>query len=409
MRVVVVGAGFAGLACADRLLDLGHQVDVMEARDRVGGRVWSQRLVAEDPATLVERGAEFVLDGYSALVDVAHRLGLSLVDTGMSYYVREPRGAVSTTPTAMAHAGRRLAAAARTAAPSTSLRDLADQVGGDAAATAACVARISLSCAYPPELLSARAALEASAEIEWKPSHRVAGGNHLVALGLAKRLGHRVHTEAVVSAIVTGTGQVGVATGDADVSADAVVVTVPASLTNTIAFDPPLPTWKLDALSRLGLGQAAKLHVPLAATAPTSAVLDVDRGYWCWTAHGADGGPQPVVHCFAGAKPRLDGLAVDDGPSAWVAALSQLRPDLRLTPQGAVLTTWNDDPWAAMAYSAFSTQQRPGDAAALARSIGPVHFAGEHTAGDWAALMEGALRSGIRAADEIHRKAAASG
>ena len=405
----MVGAGFAGLACADRLLDLGHQVDVMEARDRVGGRVWSQRLVAEDPATLVERGAEFVLDGYSALVDVADRLGLSLVDTGMSYYVREPRGAVSTTPTAMAHAGRRLAAAARTAAPSTSLRDLADQVGGDAAATAACVARISLSCAYPPELLSARAALEASAEIEWKPSHRVAGGNHLVALGLAKRLGHRVHTEAVVSAIVTGTGQVGVATGDADVSADAVVVTVPASLTNTIAFDPPLPTWKLDALSRLGLGQAAKLHVPLAATAPTSAVLDVDRGYWCWTAHGADGGPQPVVHCFAGAKPRLDGLAVDDGPSAWVAALSQLRPDLRLTPQGAVLTTWNDDPWAAMAYSAFSTQQRPGDAAALARSIGPVHFAGEHTAGDWAALMEGALRSGIRAADEIHRKAAASG
>lgn len=405
----MVGAGFAGLACADRLLDLGHQVDVMEARDRVGGRVWSQRLVAEDPATLVERGAEFVLDGYSALVDVAHRLGLSLVDTGMSYYVREPRGAVSTTPTAMAHAGRRLAAAARTAAPSTSLRDLADQVGGDAAATAACVARISLSCAYPPELLSARAALEASAEIEWKPSHRVAGGNHLVALGLAKRLGHRVHTEAVVSAIVTGTGQVGVATGDADVSADAVVVTVPASLTNTIAFDPPLPTWKLDALSRLGLGQAAKLHVPLAATAPTSAVLDVDRGYWCWTAHGADGRPQPVVHCFAGAKPRLDGLAVDDGPSAWVAALSKLRPDLRLTPQGAVLTTWNDDPWAAMAYSAFSTQQRPGDAAALARSIGPVHFAGEHTAGDWAALMEGALRSGIRAADEIHRKAAASG
>jgi len=405
----VVGAGFAGLACADRLLDLGHQVDVMEARDRVGGRVWSQRLVAEDPATLVERGAEFVLDGYSALVDVAHRLGLSLVDTGMSYYVREPRGAVSTTPTAMAHAGRRLAAAARTAAPSTSLRDLADQVGGDAAATAACVARISLSCAYPPELLSARAALEASAEIEWKPSHRVAGGNHLVALGLAKRLGHRVHTEAVVSAIVTGTGQVGVATGDADVSADAVVVTVPASLTNTIAFDPPLPTWKLDALSRLGLGQAAKLHVPLAATAPTSAVLDVDRGYWCWTAHGADGRPQPVVHCFAGAKPQLDGLAVDDGPSAWVAALSQLRPDLRLTPQGAVLTTWNDDPWAAMAYSAFSTQQRPGDAAALARSIGPVHFAGEHTAGDWAALMEGALRSGIRAADEIHRKAATSG
>ena len=58
MRAVVVGAGFAGLAAADDLQRAGWEVTVLEARDRVGGRVWSQRL---DNGALVEMGAEFVL------------------------------------------------------------------------------------------------------------------------------------------------------------------------------------------------------------------------------------------------------------------------------------------------------------------------------------------------------------
>ena len=49
MRIVVIGAGFAGLACADRLVTLGHDVTVLEARDRVGGRVWSQELIPGHP------------------------------------------------------------------------------------------------------------------------------------------------------------------------------------------------------------------------------------------------------------------------------------------------------------------------------------------------------------------------
>ena len=97
MRVVVVGAGFAGLLAADRVAQAGHEVVVLEARDRVGGRVWSEELVPGDPRSVVERGGEFVLDGYDVMRSVMAGLGLELADMTMSYYVREPRGAAPTT------------------------------------------------------------------------------------------------------------------------------------------------------------------------------------------------------------------------------------------------------------------------------------------------------------------------
>ena len=92
-RVVVIGGGFAGLAAATELADRGVDVLVLEARDRVGGRVWSERVRAPGgELELLEGGAEFILDGYEVMRELAHRYRLGLADTGMSYYVREPRG-----------------------------------------------------------------------------------------------------------------------------------------------------------------------------------------------------------------------------------------------------------------------------------------------------------------------------
>jgi monoamine oxidase len=61
-EVIVIGAGFAGLAAATELADRGVDVLVLEARDRVGGRVWSDRA----GCAVIERGAEFVLDCYES-------------------------------------------------------------------------------------------------------------------------------------------------------------------------------------------------------------------------------------------------------------------------------------------------------------------------------------------------------
>ena len=73
LNVIVVGAGLAGLAAADRLRRAGAEVQVFEARDRVGGRVWS---VPFGDAT-IERGAEFILPDNSEVRLTAERLGLT--------------------------------------------------------------------------------------------------------------------------------------------------------------------------------------------------------------------------------------------------------------------------------------------------------------------------------------------
>jgi monoamine oxidase len=81
--------------------------------------------------------------------------------------------------------------------------------------------------------------------------------------------------------------------------------------------------------------------------------------------------------------------------------VAALRPELSLDTSRALVTTWNDDPWAGESYTAVTVDVAKGDGRLIAAPLGRVHFAGEHTAGAWAGLMEGALRSGARAADEV--------
>jgi monoamine oxidase len=387
-RVAVIGAGLAGLAAADALLRGGLEVTVLEARDRVGGRVWSREL---PNGAVVEMGAEFILPGNTVVEETAQRLGIGLWEKGMAYGRREPRGGdapvgedeLRSAAAAIERALENASARAGSAAALLDGLDLAPAV------REAIRARVEVSAAAPAGEVSAHD-LAGVAAFSDAPSHGIAGGNQELARGLAAGLDERLHLRSAVARVQWSADGARVGPPGGEVTADALVVAVPAFALGEIAFEPALPAELRDALARVRYGHAAKLFVPLRERPPTSAVLSVPERYWTWTARASDG-VQPVVSAFAGSRAALERLAVEDGPDAWLASLARLRPDLGLEPDHAVLSTWPGG-----AYSVHA----PGaaDDPALTARSGPLVFAGEHTAGPYAGLMEGALRSGIRAA-----------
>jgi monoamine oxidase len=395
-RVAVVGAGFAGLAASVDLVDAGIDVVVLEARDRVGGRVWSQPLDGPGGSgPVIERGAEFVLAGYDVMRSWLDRVGLSLVDTGMSYYVREPRAGGDVTVADMRDAAAALGAAPRP--DGASVGTLLAQLDVRPDVAEAVRSRIEVSCAWSADDLAADV-VDHVASFADLPSHRVEGGNQRLALAMAALLGPRVRLGVAVREIGHSPKGVLIETTAGTDLFDAVVITVPLPVLCDLEITPPLPYDKRLALHRLTMGHAAKAHIGLRSAAPTSAVLAVPDRFWCWTATGPEGDVLPVLNAFAGSPVAVDALTDDD---TWVRRLVALRDDLDLDPATAVVTTWHDDPWARGAYSADGLAAQPGDAELVAAPVGRILVAGEHTAGEWSGLMEGALRSGSRAAREV--------
>ena len=352
----VVGAGFAGLAAADAL---GSDVTVFEARDRVGGRVHSQTL--ENGAT-VELGAEFILPGYEILRATAARLGLELFEKGTLYGDREPRPPVPRTEL--------LAGIARLAdARDGTIASALDDLELSAEVREALLARLEISTGYRGDDQPASVLAAGAASFGDFPSHGIVGGNQRVALELAKNL--HVELNAPVRRIEWNDH--GVRIHDRDF--DGCVVAVPAHV--QLEFDPPLPQRKRRALAAVTYGEAAKLFLPLEKPVPPSATLSVPERFWAYTQHGS-----PVVAAFAGS--RIDRLTPE--------AVRSLRPDLPYADAASLLSTWPEGAYSVRAVSS------PLDDETLAEPVGPIAFAGEHTAGAWHALMEGALRSGLRAA-----------
>ena len=397
MRTVVVGAGLAGLVAADELARGGGEVVVLEARSRVGGRVWSERL---PNGAVVEMGAEFILLGNTAIRELVDRFGLGLWDKGMHYGRRDPSGGIGTTHSELAAAVAEVERALTDSALRLSAREFLDGLDIPAGAREAILARLEISSANSAEQVAA-ADLAGVAHIDNEPAPSIAGGNQRLPLALADSLGSAVRLDSPVTAVEWGE-RVRVLSPSGELDADACVIAVPASVMDRIAFEPPLPSAVADPLRQITYGHAAKLFVPLRHPPEPSAVMNVPERYWTWTATGDGGRPQPVVSAFAGSEHALDALDVATGPDRWLDSLTGLRGDLELDLGGALLSTWADDPWARAAYS---TCPPASVDEAVAEPTGPLAFAGEHTAGPYAALMEGAIRSGRRAAHSLMRRA----
>ena len=404
--VLVVGAGLAGLTAGLRISDGGVRVTVLEARDRVGGRVWSRRLANGE---IVELGAEWIMPGDTALEDLSARLGVSLVPTGSDYRVREAVGSLAAAPAEqgalLGDAQRRLAAMPPHEIAGSSLGDLLSAAQGSDRARASVRARLQGTCATALEGVALRAVLgEGAFDMAPATYRRAADGNQLVASSAAAllpdvRLGHRVDTIRRTDAgmQVTGAGPDG---GFSQV-ADAVVVAVPVRAAARLRFDPALPDDVAQAISQRPMGVAAKFAVATEVEPSLRSVQSADLPFWSWSGRGAEGRVRRCVTSFAGSAPAQDELRTESGdPSTWLSCVSGLWPDLEFV-EVPLMKSWGDDELTWGSYSSFDNAAF--DAAhVLERPVGRIAFAGEHTAGrEQFATMEAAVRSGRRASADV--------
>jgi monoamine oxidase len=139
--------------------------------------------------------------------------------------------------------------------------------------------------------------------------------------------------------------------------------------------------------------------------------MSVSGRFWNWTAADATHKVAPVLNGFMGSLSAIRRAGVEESAEKWVAATRKVRSDLDYDEtRPAIHTVWGTDPLARGAYAAHGPQATEQDAGLLERPIGAVCFVGEYTDPEFTGLMEGAIRSGERAADRIiHSRPGACG
>lgn len=398
----MVGAGFAGLSAAHELEGSGISVTVLEARERVGGRVWSTTL---PNGAVAELGAEWIMAGDEAIHTLASSFGIDLVETGADYGRRVAfgPGAVSLDGQArfLDAADRERRRVSTQDAEAMSLGAFLDRVPGDALARELVKTRLQGTCALDLD----RVALGSSSHDggfsrDGGPFYRAARGNQRLAEALADPLAD-VRTGQPVHAVERRDHGVTIRAGGAEVSADAAVIAVPAPIAARLSVTPALPEELGDALRELPMGVASKFAVATSDRPTARSLQSTDVSMWCWAANDQDGLPRPCIASFAGSTSAQEILGVDQGSmEPWLERLAVMNPDVTFDGD-PLMYAWADDPFTLGAYSAWDGPSL-ARVDVFSRPVGRLAFAGEHTAGaSYHGTMNGAVLSGQRAARQV--------
>ncbi len=410
-KVAIIGAGFAGLTAAFELQDSGYSVTVFEARDRVGGRVWSQKL---PNGTVFEMGGEWITANDQNIRQMAERLQVPLVDVGVDFMIREVVNGTAVSPEAQSEAVKIAAQTffemSDSAVDQTSLGDFIDLV--PVSEPQQQLLKTRLQCSFGKELhkislwmLGERDSplRESGYSLSTNSSYaRVADGNQALAMAMAKQL-EDVRLNHIVTSIAHHGDGVRI-TGHSNstsftLEADTLVVAVPVKLLNELDFDPPLPAEIADAHASVPMGIAAKIVVGTQSPPTLRAYHDVEAPYWCWTGYGESGEVRTAVTAFCGSEQAQTNLATNSNdPTTWLNKLQSANPDLQFIDE-PIIKDWALDIWVRGCYSAFDNPAAH-KIPLLTKPTGNIYFAGEHTAPN-SGTMEGAMASGLRAANQI--------
>lgn len=385
-HVVVVGAGLAGLVCARRLEQLGFTVTVLEARDRVGGRVYTLDGGAELGAELIgerhtsmRRLAQVV--GVARSPDVHRRGRTRAWDTFVTPRVQSD----------IERFGRRLSSLPLSPAlDRESAASLVRELELTDRARFLVAHDLRDTYGVEPEYLSLL--FLAQQRAVWRGRRfRIRGRADRVPRALARGLD--VQLEQPVSHIERRASGVSVDGMDAD----AVVVTVPVPVLASIEFEPRLPPVLVTAVEELAYGHGVKSALEYERP-PTRRSVVADLTFQtAWPDRGF------VVAYTAGRNALLLGsVSRRTRPLVVADELDEIHPGSRADYERGETYAWHLDGWSQGTAVAYAPGQVIRFQAALRRPVGRLHFAGEHASG-FPGTMEGAVRSGRRAAEAVAR------
>jgi monoamine oxidase len=415
-KVVVIGAGMAGLAAARRLVDQGMEVIVLEAKGAIGGRVFTERSVDGIPMDL---GAGWI-HGPSPdnpIVGLLNRTTAPTYETNDdSVRVTDANGADVTARQfpAMSERLKKVLADAKAhaiAAP----EDMS---------LAAAINAVDLTAMVDPYLLYGLNTntefdkggwLEAFSARQYDDDEKFPGKDVLFPQGydvipklLAQNLDIRLSQP--VTGITYTNSKVTVETASGAIEADYAICTATLGVlkAGSINFNPPLPAEKLTAINRLGMGQINKLFMVFdQAFWPTATQYfgyhSPVRGRFSYFLNYRTFATANVLVTFGFGEQgkALEQMSEGELMADVTAAMKKVFGASATAPRKHFLTRWNSDPYAQGAYSFAAVGGGYQEHVTLAAPVERLRFAGEHTHEKYRATVHGAYLSGIREAERI--------
>ncbi len=414
LTVIVVGAGMAGLAAAATLSEAGAEVIVLEARDRIGGRIFTDRSLGVP----VEHGANFI-HGFNGnpVAELSAEAGATPFFMDHEQWQLFERGGtqpedfeIDDVFDDIERIGEKMVEEADGDA-TQSLIDIIDFL--DPALLQEPIGNWALTDTYESVFggsLSEISALHFDVgEAYDGPDAVLREGYDRLPAYLAEDLDIRLGE--VVRRIRDGAEGVTVETAKGVFTADHCIVTVPLGVlkSGAITFDPPLPDAQRKAIAALGFGRLAKVSVAFdQAFWPQEphflGYADTKRGRFADMLNLMPIQDAPVLTMVASGDYCETVDAMDDA-ALKADVLAVLRDIFGATvpePKAITRHVWSRDPFALGAYSFIAVGAAPGDYEALAAPASPrLHLAGEHTSVDYFGTVHGALLSGERAAEMV--------